>query len=93
MGRIIDIIAIRSAFALSAAWALMMGFALSFDGEVDRLLKGPYFLFLGASFASLVMSWLREHRPVVAFSCLVNAIALLIGAGLIQAVRLALLLF
>lgn len=87
MTRIANIIALRTAFVLPTAWALMMAFALCIDGDVHKLLALPYFLFLGAAATSLALSC----RPApFALMHLVNASSLLVAAGLVGAVRLSL---
>jgi hypothetical protein len=93
MERIVDSIAIRSVIALSMAWLVMLTVALGAEGDIGLTLKAPFLLFVGAAFASLLISCHCERRPAAAVSHLINCAALLIGAALIESVRLTLVLF
>jgi hypothetical protein len=93
MERVVDSIAVRSVITLSIAWLVMLAIAVGAEGEVAPTLKGPFLLFVSAAFTSLMVSCYREHRPASAVSHLVNGVALLVGAALIESVRLALVLF
>jgi hypothetical protein len=93
MERIVDIIAVRSVITLSIAWLVMLVVAVGAEGEVGLTLKAPFLLFVTAAFASLMVSYYREHRPAQAISHLLNGVALLVGAALIESVRLTLVLF
>jgi hypothetical protein len=93
MERVVDIIAVRSVITLSIAWVVMLVVAVGAEGEIGLTLKVPFLLFVSAAFASLMVSFYREHRPVQAISHLVNGVALLVGAALIESVRIALVVF